>query len=315
MLDLSDLQYKQVRLPWKAKLLRFLFWFAGTVIVAVIYGVVFQNYYGSPKEKLLTQQVENMKLQYALVGRELDNSLSSLNSFRLSDDVRYRPILDLDTLAESYRRAGYGGVERFRDLNGYINSSLIIGYRTKIEEIKNLSKVQSESFNYLLESAVEWKRELDHMPSISPVSVEFKLGDKFGFRDIHPVLGTPRPHYGQDFEVPYGTKVYATGDGTIVESGWNSGGFGNLVVIDHGYGLKSYYGHLSEITVPKGLNIKRGELIGYSGSTGLSSGPHLHYQIEKLGQHTNPINFFNNDVTSKEFNEMIQEFSAKSIFR
>ena len=178
-----------------------------------------------------------------------------------------------------------------------------------------MSNVQKESFKTIGERSAEWKREMDHFPGISPVNVKFRLGDSYKFREIHPVLGTPRMHNGQDFIVPYGTEVYATGDGSVIESGWNSGGFGNCIVIDHGYGLQSIYGHLSEIKVVKGQNIKRGDLIGISGSTGLSSGPHLHYQIEKFGDHKNPINFFNDDMSYDEYNEMIQAFGSKSKFR
>jgi len=315
ILDLSDLQYKQVRLHWKVKLIRCFLWFAGSLLIALIYGTVFENLFGSPKEKILGQHLEILKLQYSLVGRQLENSTVSLNSFRLSDEIRYRPILDMDSIPDSYRRAGFGGVDRFRDLTGYVNSDLLISCRTKIEEIKNMAKVQIESFKSVAERSTEWKREMDHQPLISPVDVKFRLGDGFKFREIHPVLGTPRMHYGQDFEVPYGTNVYATGDGKVLESGWNSGGFGNYIVIDHGYGLQSTYGHLSDIKVVKGVNIKRGDLIGLSGSTGMSSGPHLHYQIEQFGEHKNPINFFNNDVSVEEYNEMIQTLESKTKFR
>ena len=315
VLDLSDLQYKQVRLPWKKKLLHIVLWFAGSVIITIFYSLIFESLFGSPKEKMLVQEVDNMKLQYALIGRQLDNSIASMNSFRLSDDIRYRPILDMDTISESFRKGGYGGVDRFRDLIGYMNSNLLISYRSRIEEIKNMATVQNESFKTILEKSSEWKREIDHFPGISPVSVKFRLGDGYRFRAIHPVLGTPRMHNGQDFEVPYGTEVYSTGDGSVIESGWNSGGFGNCIVIDHGYGLQTVYGHLNGIRVVKGQNVKRGDLIGISGSTGLSSGPHLHYQIEKLGHHMNPINFFNNDMSLEEYSEMIQAFESKSKFK
>jgi len=297
------------------KLLHIVLWLAASIAIAYIYGIIFENIFGSPKEKMLSQQVENLKLQYSLVGRQLDHSTASLNSFRLSDDRRYRPILDMDTVPDSYRKAGFGGVDRFRDLTGYVNSGLLISYRTKIDQIKNMANVQNESFKTIGERAVEWKREMDHFPGISPVSVEFRLGDGYKFRAIHPVLGTPRMHNGQDFEVPYGTEVYATGDGSVIESGWNSGGFGNCIVIDHGYGFQTVYGHLSDIRVPKGLNVKRGDLIGISGSTGMSTGAHLHYQIEKSGQHQDPVNFFNNDVSLEEYNDMIQAFGAKSKLR
>jgi murein DD-endopeptidase MepM/ murein hydrolase activator NlpD len=221
----------------------------------------------------------------------------------------------MEIIPESYRKAGYGGVDRLSDLAGYVNSNLLISLRTKIEEIKNLANVQKESFRTISERATEWKIEIDHQPMISPVSVDFSLGDGYRFREIHPVLGTPRMHYGQDFRVPYGTDIYATGDGKVVESGWNSGGFGNYIVIDHGYGLQSTYGHLSNIKVSQGMNVKRGDLIGLSGSTGTSSGPHLHYQIDQFGEHKNPINFFNNDISAEEYYEMIQTLGAKSKFR
>jgi murein DD-endopeptidase MepM/ murein hydrolase activator NlpD len=313
ILDPSDLQYKQIKLPLGMKLLRVFMWFVLTVVITLVYVYIFRSIFGSPKEKILTQQVENMKLQYALVGRQLDNSMSLLNSFRLSDDIRYRPILDMDTIPESFRKAGFGGVNRYRDLTGFINADMLVSYRSRIDMISNMAKVQKESFNAIAERAGEWKMEMDHQPMISPVDVKYRLGDGFRFREVHPVLGTPRMHYGQDFEVPYGTEVYATGNGTVIESGWNS--IGNFVVIDHGYGLRTTYGHLSRINAAKGVNVRRGDLIGYSGNTGTSSGPHLHYQIDQFGQHKNPINFFNNDMTVEEYNEMIQVLASRTKFR
>jgi murein DD-endopeptidase MepM/ murein hydrolase activator NlpD len=315
VLDLSDLQFKQIRLPWKKKFLHILLWFAGSLILATLYATFIENVFGSPKEKVLSQQMENLKLQYILVGRELDNSIAALNSFRLSDDKRYRPILDMDSVPESYRRAGYGGVDRYSDLKGYLNSDILIEYKSKIDEIKSMATVQNESFKTIAERSAEWRREIDHFPGISPVNVKFRLGDGYKWRTIHPVLGIPRMHNGQDFDVPYGTDVYATGDGSVIESGWNSGGFGNCIVIDHGYGLQTVYGHLSDIKVVTGQSVKRGDLIGISGSSGLSSGPHLHYQVEQFGAHKNPVNFFNNDVNADEYNDMIQAFESKSKLR
>jgi len=315
ILDLSDLQFKQVRLPWKTKLLRVLLWFAFSLAISLFYVTLFRGIFGSPREKLLTREIENLKLQYALIGHQLESSSAALNSLRLSDDKRYRPVLDMDSIQQSYRTAGFGGVDRFSDLTGYKYSDIIVSFRSRLEDLKNRATVQKESFRSIEERAVEWKREVDHQPLISPVDVKFRLGDGFRFRDIHPVLGTPRMHYGQDFVVPYGTDVYATGAGTVLESGWNSGGFGNYIVIDHGYGLQSTYGHLSQIKVSKGMNVKRGDLIGLSGNSGTSSGPHLHYQIDQFGQHKNPVNFFNNDISVEEYNEMIQSLASKSKFR
>jgi murein DD-endopeptidase MepM/ murein hydrolase activator NlpD len=266
---------------------------------------------------MLLQQIDNMKLQYSLLGRQMDHSLAMLNSLALSDDKRYRPILEMKSLPEEYREGAVGGVERFSDLKGYKNSDLLISYMKKVEEIKNRTNVQKESFSFLEQRSIERQREINHYPAISPVNVKFSLGDGFRFRPVHPVYGMPRMHNGQDFEVPYGTEVYATGDGVVVEAGRNDGGFGIWIVIDHDYGLASIYGHLSQVRVVKGQNVKRGDLIGISGNTGASTGPHLHYQVEQQGHAINPSKYINidRDLDADEYNEMIKAFGAKSIYR
>ena len=313
-LDLSDLQYKRVKLPWKNKLIRFTLGFLFSVVITLVYAVTINSMFGNPKEKLLSQEIESIKLQYSLMGREIDNSVRILDDLQQSDGNRYRPILDMDTIPSSFRSMGFGGVKRYEELEGYDNSGLMISYRTKIEEIRNRSTVQYESFNAIEEKKNEWKREMEYLPMISPVNVIYRLGDGMKFREKHPVLGTPQWHHGQDFSTPYGTNVYATGSGTVIEAGWN-GGYGNCVVVDHGYGYRSTYGHLSKISVAVGLNIKRGDMIGLSGSTGTSSGPHLHYQIDLYGQHKNPLYYFNNDLTEEEYFEMIQTLTSQTKFR
>ncbi len=315
ILDGTDLQYKQVRLPWKQKFFRAVLWLTGSIVISVIYLTIFENYFGSPKELKLRQDIDDLKFRYSILDRKNESAFKTIDYLRLSDDKRYRPILDMDSLPESFRKPGYGGVDRYRDIEGYSYSRLLISAHEKLDVLTNMAKVQEESFKLIEDRSVERKREMDHMPWMSPVSVKFGLGDGFMFRQIHPVLGIARMHNGQDFSVPYGSDIYATGDGTVIESGWDSGGFGNCIVIDHGYGLQSTYGHLSEIRVIRGMNVKRGDLIGLSGSTGTSSGPHLHYQIDKLGQHMNPINYFNNDITVDQYNEMIQALESKSKFK
>jgi murein DD-endopeptidase MepM/ murein hydrolase activator NlpD len=288
-----------------------------SVAISFCYCYIFQKQFGSPKEKILQQQLDNLKLEYSLLGRQMNNTLATLTSLEQSDDKRYRPILEMETLPESYRKGAVGGIERFSDLKGFKNSDFLISYKTRMEEIKNRTNVQKESFEDLTQKSIEWRRQVDHFPGISPVSVKFRLGDGYRFRPVHPISGTPRMHNGQDFEVPYGTEVYATGDGVVVEAGRNNGGFGNLVVIDHDYGLSSLYGHLSQIRVVKGQNVKRGDLIGISGSTGASTGPHLHYEVEQMGHAINPNHYINidRDLDEEEYNEMIQAFGSGSKYR
>ena len=313
--DLNDLQYKQIKLPWKKRLLGLLFWFAGTILIAVLYGAIFQKIFGSPEEKILRQELENMKLQYSLVGRQMDNSMAIIKSLRLSDDRRYRPILSMDTVPVSFRNPGFGGVDRNEELYGYENSGMMISYRTKIEEIRNRALVQSESFSAITERSKEYEREMEYIPWICPVKVNIRRGDGVKFREVHPVLGTSQWHHGQDFNAPYGSEVFATGAGRVIEAGWNSGGFGNYVVIDHSYGYQTTYGHLSSIKVARGMDVKRGDLVGLSGSSGTSSGPHLHYQIDLYGQHKNPLAFFNDDLTEEEYLVMIQTLNSRTKFR
>ena len=313
-LDLNDLQYKQIRLPLGKSFMRGILWLAGSVVIALLYGFIFNHIFGSPKQKLLSKQIEALKLQYSLAEKQIDNSMEQIKQLKLSDEIWYRPALNMDSLPESYRNPGFGGIDRFSDMNSFTNGEVMKSARLRIEEMRNMIKVQSESFTSIEERSVEWKYDLDHLPAIRPVDPKYRLGDGFMYREVHPVTGIPQWHYGQDFEVPYGTKVFATGDGKVVESGSSTGGFGNVVMIDHGNGLMSIYAHLSKINVPAGINVKRGDLLGLSGSSGSSTGPHLHYQINKFGQHVDANNYFSGDMNEDEFNKMIQAFQAKSKF-
>ena len=315
ILDLSDLQYKQVRISWRRKILRFIMWFALSIGVSIIYFKIFNNFFGSPKEQLLSQQIENIKLQYSLLDRKYAEAFKTVKYLQQSDDIRFRPILHMDSVPASYRNPGYGGVDRYREFSGLTNSSLIISSREKIDALENMSKVQEESFREIDEQKDEWLREQEYFPRIRPVDVSIPLGDGYKLREVHPILGTPRWHYGQDFSTPYGTEVYATGSGKVIFAGWSADGFGYHVIIDHGYGIRTIYGHLSKIEVPKGVNIKRGDLIGLSGNSGTSSGPHLHYQVDVNGSHQNALNFFSDDLSQDEYREMITNLSSKSKLR
>ena len=315
ILDPTDLQYKQVRVPWKHKVLRFVVWTAISVLISVLYIKIFENRFGSPKEKHLEQEIAEIKLQYRFLDMKFTDAFRIIDYLRQSDEVRFRPILSMDSLPSSYRNPGYGGVDRFREFSGLLNASLIITSHEKLESVKNMSTVQQESFEAVTDRRDEWIREMEHLPRICPVDPKFPRGDGLKFRLEHPVLGTARWHNGQDFTVPYGTQVYATGAGKVISAGWNSDGFGNNVIIDHGYGFRTIYGHLSKIEVPSGMNVKRGQLVGLSGNSGTSSGPHLHYQIDFYGSHENPLYYFRDDLTPEEYREMIMELGSKTAFR
>lgn len=315
ILDVADLQYKRLRLPWKHRVIRGVLWIAGSIAISILYLTIFEKNFGSPKERKLNQDIENLKLRYSLLNRKYDDAFSKVYSLRLSDDKRFRPILNMDTLPGSIRNPGYGGVDRYKDIEGFANTPLMILAHQKLDALNNLTRVQEESFKTINEKRIEWAREQEYVPKICPVDPAITRGDEFKFREVHPVTGKPEWHFGQDFNAPYGTNVFATGNGTVTVAGWSSNGFGNYVMIDHGYGYQSIYGHLSKINVSVGLNVKRGDLIGLSGNTGTSSGPHLHYQIEFNGKHENALNFFSDDLTPDEYREMIILLSSKSTYR
>lgn len=290
--------------------------FSLSIIISIFYLTVFENSFGSPKEFKLKQDIEKIQLQYSLLNKKYEQSFKTMNDLRLSDDKRYRPILGMDSLPSSYRNPAYGGVDRYRDLEGFEFSPTIIQSHQKLDVLTNMARMQEESFSNVEEIRKEWARKQEYLPKICPVDPAIKLGDGVKFRKEHPVLGTARWHFGQDFEAPYGTDVYATGNGSVtVAAGWSNTGFGSYVVIDHGYGYESIYGHLSKINVAVGMNVKRGDLIGLSGNSGTSSGPHLHYQINFNGTHTNVLDFFSDDLTSEEYREMIIAMGSKSRYR
>jgi len=313
-LDPSDLQYKRVKVTWTVKLLRLTVFMSVAVTITILYTSLFNSMFGSPKEKILNQEIESLRLKYSILGMSIDNALRSLDDLELSDGNRYRPVLEMDSIPASIRKMGTGGVKRYEEMEGFFNTPLLLGSRIKVDEIKNRATIQLESFRAIEDQKNEWMRQMEYLPMISPVNVIYRLGDGLKFREKHPVLGTPQWHHGQDFSTPHGTKVFATGSGTVIDAGWN-GGFGNCVVIDHGYGYQTTYGHLSAIKVTEGLNVKRGDLLGLSGSTGTSSGPHLHYQIDLFGQHKNPLYYFNNDLTEDEYFDMIQTLTAHTSLR
>jgi hypothetical protein len=315
ILDPSDLQYKQVLLPWKQKLARFIIWFSLSIIVSFGYFKAFDWYFGSPKLRKLEQQAEELKLRYSLLDRKFSQNFRTVKYFQQSDEIRFRPILNMEAISSTFRNPGYGGVDRYREFKGLVYGNLIITSHEKLDELKNLAAVQVESFKSITERTAEWINEYEHMPRICPVDISFPRGDGIKYREVHPVFGTPRWHYGQDFNCPYGTEVFATGDGKVIFAGKSDNGFGNYVEIDHGYGFQSIYGHLSKINVPVGMNVKRGDLLGLSGNSGTSSGPHLHYQVELNGTHQNPLNFFSDDLNREEYFKMITQLGSRSKFR
>lgn len=307
--DAASLQYLQHRRNGTEKLRRFLLWFGLSVLMTVIYTLIFHRLFGSPKEELLSQQVDEIKRRYALLERKIDYSSALVADLRSTDNYSYRAILDLPLIPDDISGGGAGGTNRLGDLTGYMNSEMMAEIRSKFNDLKTQTNIEYNSLTELTESAAEWKKMWAHLPYIRPVNVTSLLGDGMKFREKHPVLGSPRWHFGQDFRCPLGTEVYATGAGVVYYAGNDKDGFGIKVVIDHGYGYRTIYGHLSQYRVKRGQKVTRGDLIGLSGSTGISSGPHLHYQIDLFGSHVNPLWYFTDNLSEDEYFMMLDFLS------
>lgn len=312
-LDKEKLLYRQIRLPLRKRLARFGIGLSLSLLLAAAYGIAFKTLFGSPKQHALEAHLDELQFKYELLQKDFENIDAKLVDIAAVENNVYRPVLDLDTLAESFRISGYGGSKRYSELEGYENSELMIAASRRMDELERKAYVQSKSFEEIIPDAEDWKNKLEHIPYIQPVKVSIPLGEGIKFRDDHPVLHVSRWHYGQDFRAPNGTKVYATGSGVVTRAAWTPYGFGNRVEIDHGYGFKTIYAHLSEFMVEPGQQVQRGDLIALSGSTGVSSGPHLHYEIHYNGKVQNPLYFFSDDLTREEYNDMIKALESDTI--
>lgn len=312
-LDRENLLYRRVKLTFKQSLVRFSVGLIISLVLATAYGVGFKAVIGSPKEKLLETQLAQVKQNYTLLEEKFNILDGELMEIAVSENNVYRPVLKMDTLAASFRKSGFGGSNKYEELEGYENSDLMKSAMLRLDELERKAYIQSMSFEDIIPVLNDWKSSIDHVPLIQPVRVGIPLGEGIRFRNDHPVLHVSRWHYGQDFRAPSGTKVYATGAGKVTKAAWTPYGFGNRIEIDHGFGYKSIYAHLSGFNVKAGQMVQRGDLLGFSGSTGISSGPHMHYEVHLNGKVQNPNEYFGNNLTVREYKDMIVTLQSDTI--
>ncbi len=304
--DTKTLSYKRIELSPIKRFRRILYFFLTSSILSLLMITLFFQFFDSPKEKRLNQEIENLINQYDIINNELSHVELVLDNIQNRDDNIYRVIFEADPIPSSIRKAGYGGVNRYESLKGYKNSELIIRTSEKIDKISKQLYIQSKSFDEIVELAKDKESMLAAIPAIQPVSNKdlSRMASGYGYR-IHPIYKTRRLHAGMDFSAKTGTPIYATGDGKISKVKKSRTGYGNHVIIDHGYGYKTLYAHMTKYTVRKGQKVKRGETIGYVGSTGTSVAPHLHYEVHKDNKRVNPVNYFYNDLDPDEYERMI----------
>jgi murein DD-endopeptidase MepM/ murein hydrolase activator NlpD len=310
--DSKTLSYRKVDRDWKVRLKDFSLFAIVSMAFGFIIYLAADLWVDSPKERQMKRELENMVIQYDLMNGKLNNLADVLSDIEKRDDEIYRSIFEAGPIPDEVRTAGFGGANRYKNLEGFNNSELLIDTRKKLDQVAGRAYVQSKSFDDVVEMARDKEKMLASIPAIQPVSNKDlkRLASGFGYR-IHPIYKVRKMHWGMDFTAPTGTPIYATGDGVVSTRTNSRGGYGNHVVIDHGYGYETMYAHMSKFNVSRGQRVKRGDIIGYVGSTGRSTGPHLHYEVMKDGEKINPANYFFNDLSPEEY-EMVLEYSSHS---
>ena len=281
------------------------------ILVAGIIGystvALIQNTIGSPKERMQAREIEYLKLQYDIANDRIENISAMLSEMQDRDDNIYRMIFEAEPIPSSVRKAGYGGTNRYEALGGYSNSNLVTNIAKKIDMVESQINVQSKSFDDVYNMAKNKALMLSCIPAIMPVKdVDiYRISSHYGYR-TDPFYKVQKLHSGIDFAGPIGTHIYCTGDGVVEKVIKGAGGYGNNIIVNHGYGYKTRYAHINKAYVKEGQRVKRGEHIADMGNSGKSTAPHLHYEVIKNDKTINPVNFFFNDLTPEEYDKILE---------
>jgi murein DD-endopeptidase MepM/ murein hydrolase activator NlpD len=308
----KSLTYEKVKVTFRERFMRFISYLAIGLVFATVTILLAYKFLDSPKEKMLRREIEALQLQYNLLNKKMDQAQLVLKDLQDRDDNIYRVIFESEPIPGSVRQAGFGGTDRYSVFDNYDNAELLKTTTERLDKITKQLYIQSKSFDEVVKLAKNKEQMISSIPAIMPINnkdLRHQPGG-FGWR-THPIYKTPEFHPGMDFAAEQGTPIYATGDGVVDIADANAQGYGNHVVLNHGFGYKTLYGHMSKMAVRVGKKVKRGELIGYVGSTGLSTAPHVHYEVIKNGEKVNPINFYFNDLTPQQYQVML-EMSTKS---
>ncbi len=310
--DAKSLQYKPLKNSAKRQ---FYFW-GSTLLIGVFFAMLMvwlaYVFFRSPREMMQARELEQYKIQYTLLQNRIDNLEKVAENLQDRDDNIYRIIFESEPIPAEVREVGVGGARMYSHLEGYPSSEYLIQMSKSVDKLRNKIYVQSNSLDELFEMAKNMDKMRLSIPAIQPISDEYKrrISDFYGYR-IHPIYKKRIFHSGLDFSAPSGTPIYATGDGVIVKAKKSRFGYGNKVVIKHGYGYETLYAHLNTIDVRQGQRVKRGQQIGTVGNTGLSTSPHLHYEVIKDNKKVNPIYYFFNDMSIEDYNNLLQTGAGK----
>ncbi|RMF20801.1 MAG: M23 family metallopeptidase [Bacteroidetes bacterium] len=307
----QTLRYEKVELSWKERLLRIFGFVCAVLVAGIVFTLLIWKFFPSPREQMLLREIEHMKAKYAELEQSYNLMDKALANLHERDRLVHRMVLEMDPMDESVWEGGVGGHERYAELLSYPNSGkLLAEIQQKVDRLKRQLVLQSRSLEEIEKKAREKEKMLASIPSIKPVrsdklARDVKLLSGFGYR-IHPIYKVRKMHTGIDFTAPRGTPIQATGDGVVVKVERKRTGYGNHVVIDHGYGYKTLYGHMQRIDVKVGQRVKKGQQIGVVGSTGTSTAPHCHYEVHYKGKKVNPIHYVMDGLTPEEYAELVR---------
>ncbi|WP_396601989.1 M23 family metallopeptidase [Algibacter sp. R77976] len=311
--DKESLSYRKIERKKRTTFKYASLFILAAAFFAFIFVFIASQYVESPKERALKRELQNTQLQFELLNKKMEHAEAVLANVADRDNNIYRVYFEANPIPEEQRRAGFGGINRYKNLEGFDNSKLIIESNKRLDILQKQIVVQSKSLDEIAELAEEKEKLLSAIPAIQPVNNKdlTRMASGYGMR-TDPFTKARKMHKGMDFTAPRGTPIYASGDGVVVRADSGSSGYGKHIRIDHGFGYLSLYAHLYKYNVRKNQKVKRGDLIGFVGSTGRSEAPHLHYEIHKDGNKINPINFYYGSLTAEEFNKLLEHASLEN---
>tara|TARA_R110002050_G_scaffold300793_1_gene472799 strand:- start:4916 stop:5887 length:972 start_codon:yes stop_codon:yes gene_type:complete len=303
----GTLSYEREEASLRSKLYKSLGFLASSIVVGGIFFAVFYFNFDSPKEKELVRENLQWQLQYDLINNRIAEMEKVLENIEDRDDNIYRVIFEAEPIPADVRKAGFGGSDRYKGLMGFDNSNKIVSTTKHLDKLSKQIYIQSKSLDDVYQMARGKEKMLASIPAIMPIPSKdlTRVASGYGMR-IHPVFKVRKMHTGMDFTAPTGTEIHTTGDGVVIKVVSTRRGYGKHVVISHGYGYNTRYAHMSKFNVEVGQKVKRGDVIGFVGSTGTSTAPHLHYEVEKNGHKINPANYYSNDLSPEEYELMLE---------
>ena len=309
----NTLRYEKLETPLRVKLLRIFGFIAAAFVTAALISYFAFQFIGSPNEKILRTQNENLRYRY----KELNDRVKSIQQQMLElekrDNQVYRAIFEANPIPDSARARELEMQLEINTVENMKDNELVSSIMQALNNISSRMQIQTSSYTEIDKLVSNKELLLSHTPAIQPVSNKDlnRIASGYGYR-IDPIYKTAKFHAGLDFTAPQGTPIYATADGAATIAGNTGNGYGNHVIINHGYGYETLYGHMVRVKVRPGEKVKRGEVIGWIGSTGKSTGPHCHYEVHKNGEKIDPVYFFYNDLSPEQFDLLLKRAAASN---